>query len=91
MNFAEGNAKMTVLISLIGEQPIPNLLPIKLENPDIVVLIHSDFTASVAANLKGLISVPVISKALDAYDIAATEEKGLPGQKAVDTIRELLP
>lgn len=40
-----------VLISLIGEQPIPNLLPLKYEVPDVSVLVHSEKTLEQARRI----------------------------------------
>ena len=44
-----------VTISLIGEQPMPNLLPIRHLCPDAVGLVHTERTRAVAANLKTLL------------------------------------
>lgn len=41
-----------VMVCLVGEQPVPNLLPIKHLKPGIVVLVHSDRTRSVSENLQ---------------------------------------
>lgn len=60
---------MTVLVNLVGEQPLPNLLPIKLEQPDTVVLVHSTRTEKVAQRLKRLISGDVSLFSIDAYNI----------------------
>jgi len=46
---------MTTIVSLIGEQPIPNLLPLRHLRPDVAVLVHTERTASIAANLKALL------------------------------------
>jgi hypothetical protein len=64
---------MTILINLVGEQPLPNLMPVALEDPRVVVLIHSDFTEQVAGKLGNLMGAEVISHCVDAYDIAETE------------------
>ncbi len=45
----------TALISLIGEQPAPNLLPTRHLKPDVAVLVHTDRTAQVAKNLRALL------------------------------------
>lgn len=47
----------TALISLIGEQPAPNLLPTRHLKPDVAVLVHTDRTAQVAKNLKDLLEI----------------------------------
>lgn len=64
---------MTILINLVGEQPLPNLMPVELESPGVVVLVHSDFTEQIAEKLDNLIGVEVIRHCVDAYDIAETE------------------
>lgn len=74
---------MTILINLVGEQPLPNLMPIALEEPSEVVLVYSDLTRRVAKNLCQLIDVPVILHEVDAYSIAETEAylRGLIDEK----------
>jgi len=42
---------MKAMVSLIGEQPIPNLLPIKYEKSSHVVLVYTDLTKRVCDNL----------------------------------------
>lgn len=44
-----------VVISLIGEQPIPNLLPMLHLKPNIAVLVHTNLTKNVALRLKELL------------------------------------
>jgi hypothetical protein len=44
-----------IMISLIGEQPIPNLLPICYQPPAAAVLVHSDFTHAAAQRLEPLL------------------------------------
>jgi len=34
----------TALILLVGEQPLPNLLPTRHINPELVVLVHTNRT-----------------------------------------------
>jgi hypothetical protein len=65
-----------IMISLVGEQPIPNLLPIRYQSPIAVVLVHSDFTEAAAHRLEPLLPVgcePVYCPA-SAYDIEATRQ-----------------
>lgn len=62
---------MTVLISLIGEQPIPNLLPIKHFQPAATLAVYSDLTTRAAGRLEKLVAGtlgfwPLL---VDAYDI----------------------
>ena len=45
----------TAMVSLIGEQPAPNLLPARYLKPDRMVLVHTNRTARVARNLKSLL------------------------------------
>lgn len=62
---------MTVLISLIGEQPIPNLLPLKHFKPAASLVVHSNLTQKAASRLKTLTGAEVVFWPLvvDAYDI----------------------
>jgi len=62
---------MTTILSLIGEQPIPNLLPIRYLKPRAAILVHSDFTESSAKQLENVIhaQVEVSFLAVDAYQI----------------------
>ena len=66
---------MTILINLVGEQPLPNLLPAKLEQSDTVVLVHSKLTEKVAKRLEKLISGNVELCLIDAYDIGKVESR----------------
>lgn len=59
---------MKTLISLIGEQPIPNLLPILFLKPEKNVLLYSDLTESAAKKLEKLLTNSDKAK-VDAYDI----------------------
>lgn len=67
---------MLVLVSLIGEQPIPNLLPIRYYKPSDTLAVHSDFTQKAAARLEKLIAAQVAFWPLqvDAYDIQAIQK-----------------
>lgn len=62
-----------VMISLVGEQPIPNLLPVKLDNPTIVALIHTERTQPISQRLKKLIPQAQLVGPVDPYDVAAIE------------------
>jgi hypothetical protein len=44
------------MVCLVGEQPIPNLLPILHYHPDAVVLVHSDYTERVADRLQAVVT-----------------------------------
>lgn len=62
-----------IMISLIGEQPIPNLLPVRYQPPAVAVLVHSDLTERAARRLEHLLPPgcqPVYCP-VSAYDIEA--------------------
>lgn len=63
---------MTAIVSLIGQQPIPNLLPIRQIQPDAVLLVYSDFTEKAARRLAALIQdeLEVWRLPVDAYAVA---------------------
>jgi len=46
----QGNCK--AMVCLVGEQPIPNLIPVRHFKPEIALLVHSTETVGVANNLK---------------------------------------
>ncbi len=60
-----------VTISLIGEQPIPNLLPIRYQPPDVVVLVYTGRTQAAAGRLERLLpgNCEVLPCLVSAYDI----------------------
>lgn len=66
----------TTMLCLIGEQPIPNLLPILHYKPSCVLLVHSQRTLRVAENLAAVVKSQQaqtrVEKCLvtDAYDVA---------------------
>ena len=45
-----------ILISLVGEQPAPNLLPARRLKPDVAVFVYTTRTESTATNLKSLLA-----------------------------------
>ena len=67
---------MKVLVSLIGEQPIPNLLPLRYFKPSACLGVHSDYTEKAAARLatltKGLVEIWLLK--VNAYDIRAIRD-----------------
>jgi hypothetical protein len=67
---------MTILISLIGDQPIPNLLPIRHLKPGATLAVHSNLTEKAAGRLKKLIAgeVDFWPLLVDAYDIQGIRE-----------------
>lgn len=67
---------MKTLISLIGEQPMPNLLPILFFKPDKNILLYSDLTESGARKLEKLLSNSDKAK-VDAYDIDSIKKQVL--------------
>jgi len=74
---------MTVMISLIGEQPIPNLLVLRHERPKEAVLVSTDHTHAVARRLEDLLRSEIAVDHLtidDAFDI----------QKIRETLRKFL-
>lgn len=62
-----------ITVSLIGEQPIPNLLPLRYRPPRAVVLVHSDRTEAAAERLERLLpqGCEPVYCATSAYDIRA--------------------
>ncbi|MEJ5350984.1 MAG: DUF1887 family CARF protein [Melioribacteraceae bacterium] len=58
---------MSILINLIGEQPIPNLIPILYYKPDKVINLYSDTTKIVERKLRELIP-NCEPQEIDAYD-----------------------
>lgn len=67
--------RVPVLISLVGEQPIPNLLPVRVVNPGKVVLVSTTFTARVSQNLARLLKAETDGEDLpvDAYDMQSIQ------------------
>ena len=63
-----------IMISLIGEQPIPNLLPIRYQSPDAVVLAYTDWTQAAAERLERLLpeDCEAIPCHVSPYDIQET-------------------
>lgn len=66
----------TTMICFVGEQPLPNLLPIKFCCPSRVVLVFSNRTETVANNLSALLqsSVQIDLKEVEPYDVVETEK-----------------
>jgi len=65
-----------LMVCLIGEQPIPNLLPLRHQPPDIALLVHTDRTKGVAQRLKKLLEpkVKVYLLQTDPYDVQKIHE-----------------
>jgi hypothetical protein len=60
------------LISLVGEQPIPNLLPIRAVQPAEVLFVHTQRTADVSQRLQKLFPQSTLLL-VDAYDVERIE------------------
>lgn len=62
---------MTLMISLIGEQPIPNLLPLRHFNPAVSLLVYSSVTKKAANRLRKLAgdATEFLELEVDAYDV----------------------
>jgi hypothetical protein len=64
----------TTMIALIGEQPIPNILPVLHYKPERVLLVFTERTQRVAKRLQKLLSNAVVmDEPVQAYNIADTE------------------
>lgn len=59
----------TALILLIGEQPIPNLLPVRHLKPDVAVLVHTGRTKDLTERLKPLLSCRCLLCPVDPYHL----------------------
>jgi hypothetical protein len=66
---------MTTMIALVGEQPIPILLPIRALQPNRVALMFTDDTRRVAERLKRLIEVPVDEVPVKPFDVRDCQQK----------------
>lgn len=62
---------MTTMIALIGEQPLPNLLPALHLVPDSVLLVHTGFTEKTACRLQAVLS----QKGIDTQSIEVDSVK----------------
>jgi len=65
-----------VMICLVGEQPVPNLLPIRHCKPKQVVLVYSATTKRVSENLQRLLKgqFEVLGQEVPPYDIVEAQE-----------------
>ena len=64
----------TALVLLIGEQPLPNLLPTRHIAPDIVVLVHTNHTKDIAERLKDLLLSEKLLCEVDPYLLPRIEQ-----------------
>lgn len=65
---------MSVLLSIIGAQPIPNLIPILQMQPDRTILVRTDQTRAASENLQQLIPKTIQVEVLtlsNAFDVAS--------------------
>lgn len=62
---------MTTMVNLIGEQPIPNLLPVRFSRPEQTLLVCTGRTEPVARRLQGLIPGRSNLIITSAYDFGA--------------------
>ena len=62
---------MTTMIALVGEQPIPNLIPVRYLRPEALVLVYTGLTEGKARNLSRLLtdSKVVYLRVNDPYDM----------------------
>jgi Domain of unknown function (DUF1887) len=77
---------MSTMIALIGEQPLPNLLPVRHYHPQNVLLVYTERTKQVYERLKATLQqeTTVYGLETDAFDIVAIAE-------ALDKQLEQLP
>jgi Holliday junction resolvase-like predicted endonuclease len=66
--------RKTALVLLIGEQPLPNLLPTRHIAPDIVVLVHTNRTKEIAERLNNLLPYGKLLCEVDPYQLPQIEQ-----------------
>lgn len=69
---------MSTMIALVGEQPMPNLLPVLYYKPERVVLIYTQQTEKVTERLQQILneqSESLLLGPIEAYNIADTEKR----------------
>jgi hypothetical protein len=64
---------MTLMVALIGEQPLPNLLPVRRYQPDAVLLVYTERTKGVYERLVAMLKqeTKVYGLETSAYDVVA--------------------
>ena len=69
--------RVQAVVSLVGEQPIPVLLPLLHMKPEVAILVHSERTESQARRVRALISDRIDAQLLcvKAYDVRDTQVK----------------
>lgn len=65
---------MTIMISLVGEQPVPNLLPVRYLQPDKLILLTTSRTKLMAQRLSQLVQAEVSFFQVDPYAILETRD-----------------
>jgi len=60
---------MSTMIALVGEQPIPVLLPVRALKPNLVALMHTGDTRLVAERIKRLINTQVDLLEVEPFDV----------------------
>ncbi|NTW03804.1 MAG: hypothetical protein HGA19_21445 [Oscillochloris sp.] len=83
---------MTVMIALIGGQPLPNLLPVRHYKPEAVLLVYTDAMQHIYDRLLRTLQGDTLVYGMnaDAYDIAAIErqiEQKLRDEQLVNRLR----
>ena len=60
-----------VMVALVGGQPLPNLLPVRQDKPEGVLLVYTQRTAQVAGRLSATLKdeTQVFEVETEAYDI----------------------
>ncbi len=65
-----------ILLSLVGEQPMPNLLVARALKPSVCVWAHTDRTKPIAERLRQLLDpTPTALLSVASYDVAAIEQQ----------------
>src|SRR5260370_39003487 len=64
---------MALMVALIGEQPLPNLLPVRRYQPDAVLLVYTERTKGVYERLVAMLKqeTKVYGLETSAYDVVA--------------------
>lgn len=65
---------MKVMVLLMGEQPAANLLPVRYDRPECVVIVHTARTVKQAARLANLLDARVVMTPVDPYQITSITE-----------------